>query len=135
MSLADDLLQARIEAESLMLNLCAARRPGTEFTDPDGVVVTPLVDVFTGPCKVQTTVAQAASPTAGGHKYTVENLQLHFPARASLQTGDVVEITQAVDVETGLPDLNLQGKVFRLVEMGRKTWPTASRWNVELVTA
>jgi len=135
MGLESDLLQARVEAEAIMLNLCTARRPGAEFTDPDGVVVTPLVDVFTGPCKVQTTVAQAASPTAGGHKYTVENLQLHFPARASLQTGDVVEIAQAVDVETGLPDLDIQGKVFRLVELARKTLRTANRWNVELVTA
>lgn len=135
MSLADDLLLARAAAEAIMPNLCTARRPGAEFTDPDGVVVTPLVDVYTGPCKVQTTVAQAGSPVAGGHKYTVENLQLHFPARASLRTGDVVEVTQAVDIETGLPDLDIQGKVFRLVELARGTWRTADRWNVELVTA
>ena len=139
MSLEADLLQGRVEAESIMLNGCVVRRPGIDFTDPDGVVVTPLVDVYptpaesaageVGKCKVQTTVAQAASPTAGGHRFTVENLQLHFPVRTSLQTGDVATITTA-----GL-DPSLVGLVFRLVELARGSQRTAARWNVELVTA
>lgn len=129
MSLADDLLQARVEAEAIMLNLCTARRPGIDYTDPDGIVVTPLTDVYSGICKVQTTVARAGGPVAGGHKYTVENLQLHFPALTTLQTGDVATITTA-----GL-DPSLVGKVFRLVELARGSQRTAARWNVELVTA
>lgn len=126
----DEVLQrGREAAESQMTNACTARRPGVPFTDPDGVVVTPLVDVYTGPCKVQTTVAQAAQPVAGGHKYTVENLQLHFPALTTLQTGDVATITTA-----GL-DPSLVGLTFRLVELARGSQRTAARWNVELVTA
>lgn len=129
MSLEDDVLQGRAEAEAIMLNNCIARRPGTDYTDPDGVVITPLTDVYAGKCRVQTTVAQAASPVAGGHKYTVENLQLHFPALTSLKTGDVVTITTE-----GL-DPSLVGLVFRLVELARGSQRTAARWNVELVTA
>lgn len=139
MALVDDIRAAlpglRAEAELLMESDCIASRPGEPFTDPDGIVVTPLVQVYAGKCKVQTTVAKAESPIAGGHAYTVENLQLHFPVSASLSTGDVAEVTVAVDFETGLPDPDIQGKTYRLVELVRGTWRTADRWNVELVTA
>jgi Family of unknown function (DUF6093) len=129
MSLVDDLLQGRVEAEAIMTNECIARRPGVDYTDPDGVVVTPLVDVYAGRCKVQTTVAQAATPVAGGHGFTVENLQLHVPVLTPLKTGDVATITTA-----GL-DPSLVGLTFRLVELARGSQRTAARWNVELVTA
>lgn len=139
MALVDDVRSAlpdlRDEAEAMMASECIASRPGEPFTDDDGIVTTPLIQVYAGACKVQTTQAQAASPVAGGHAFTVENLQIHFPVRASLKTGDSVQITIAVDFETGLPDLDIQGNVYRLVELARGTWRTADRWNVELVTA
>lgn len=139
MGLLEDVQSAlpllRAEAESLMLAECVTHRPGEPFTDADGVVVTPLVEVYAGKCKVQTTVAKAATPIAGGHVFLVENLQLHFPFDVSVGTGDVATITKAPDILTGLPDPDVLGKVFRLVELARGTIRTAKRWNVELVTA
>lgn len=129
MTLEADILQGRADAESLMWETSTVSRPGEPFTDPDGVVVTPLVEVYAGPCKVQTTVAQAASPVAGGHVFTVENLQLHFPVGSGLVTGDSALITASRMDESNV------GLVFRLVELARGSQRTAARWNVELVTA
>lgn len=123
------LLRGRAAAESQMTDACIISRPGEPFTDPDGIVVTPLVEVYSGKCKVQTTVAQAKSPVAGGHVFTVENLQLHLPVSTSLNTGDTAIITSS------LLDPTLIGLTFRLVELARGSQRTAARWNVELVTA
>lgn len=128
MSAFDATMAGRAEAEALMLTGVVVSRPGTPFTDADGVVVTPLAEVFAGFCKVQTTVAQAASPVAGGHSFTVENLQLHFPVSSSLRVDDVAVVVSSV------MDPDLVGLSFRIVEAARGTYRTADRWNVELVT-
>src|SRR6185312_14774068 len=113
-----------------MRDQCTAARPtGGLVTDPEtGVDEPQLAHVYPTPeqiaagnpgrCKVQTTVAQAASPDAGGHQFTVENLQLHFPVSAELRTGDQVTITESWDPQ-------LVGLVFRLVELARGTYRTA----------
>lgn len=133
-------LEGRAFAEEQMRDTCTAVRPTGGFvTDPEtGVDEPESVHVYPTPeqiaagnpgrCKVQTRVAQAASPDAGGHQFTVENLQLHFPVSAELQNGDQVTITESWDPQ-------LVGLVFRLVELARGTYRTADRWNVELVTA
>lgn len=130
MSAQELTLRARVAAEELMRDTCTAARPTGGFvTDPETGVDTPASEsVYAGRCKVQTTVAQAASPDAGGHQFTVENLQLHLPVSAELRTGDQVTITESWDPQ-------LVGLVFRLVELARGTYRTADRWNVELVTA
>lgn len=133
MSLADDVMNVlpflREQAEGLMFETGVASRPGESFTNEDGVVVTPSSVVYEGKCKLQTTVAQAANPVSVGHRFTVENLQLHFPVGAPVQTGDSVRLTASQ-----LDDSNV-GSVFRLVELARGSQRTAARWNVELVTA
>ena len=85
--------------------------------------------MYDGKCKLQSATAQAASPVAGGHVFTVENLQLHLPVATSLNTGDTATITAS------LLDPSLAGLTFRLVELARGSQRTAARWNVELVTA
>ena len=133
MSLADDVADIlpflREQAESLMFETAVASRPGEPFTDEDGVVITPSSVVYEGRCKLQTTVAQAASPVSAGHQFMVENLQLHFPVGAPVQTGDWAKLTASQ-----LDDSNV-GNAFRLVELARGSQRTAARWNVELVTA
>ena len=129
MSALDATLAGRVEAEAIMYDTCIASRPGEPFTDADGIVTTPIIELYAGKCKVQTTVAQAKSPVAGGHVFTVENLQLHLPVATSLNTGDTATITAS------LLDPSLVGLTFRLVELARGSQRTAARWNVELVTA
>ena len=140
MGIQEDTVAGQMQAELLMQDVCTGARPTGGFvTDPEtGVDEPEFVRVYPTPaqiaagnpgrCKVQTTVAQAASPDAGGHQFTVENLQLHFPVSAELQTGDQVTVTESWDPQ-------LVGLVFRLVELARGTYRTADRWNVELVTA
>lgn len=129
MSALDATMAGRVEAEAIMYDSCVVSRPGEPFTDADGIVTTPIIEVYAGKCKVQTTVAQAASPVAGGHVFTVENLQLHLPVATSLNTGDTATVTAS------LLDPTLIGLTFRLVELARGSQRTAARWNVELVTA
>jgi hypothetical protein len=124
-------LRGRRAAESLMLDACTVGRPtGVLVTDPETGVDTPeLLEVYSGACKVQSAIAQAASPEAGGHAFTVEQLALHVPVSSALKTGDVVTITAAA------MDPDLVGLKFRLVELARGSLRTADRWNVELGTA
>lgn len=129
MSAFDTTMRGREAAEAIMYDTCIASRPGEPVTDDDGIVTTPIIELYAGKCKVQTTVAQAASPVAGGHAFTVENLQLHLPVATSLNTGDTATITAS------LLDPSLVGLTFRLVELARGSQRTAARWNVELVTA
>lgn len=134
MSFADDILGAlpdlRDAAESLMLDSCIVRRAtGGQVTDPvTGVVSDEVITVHSGRCKVQSRTAVAAEPVAAGHKYTVEQLMIHFPVGVNCQLDDMVTVTAA-----GL-DASLVGLVFRLTELPRGTIRTANRWNVELVT-
>lgn len=129
MTLVDDVMAGRAEAEAIMYDSCITSRPGVPFTDDDGIVVTPLVVMYVGKCKLQSSVAQARSPVAGGHVFTVENLQVHFPVGSPLGTGDSVLFTASLMDETNV------GLTFRLVELARGSQKTAARWNVELVTA
>lgn len=120
-------LDGRAAAESLMTDTCTVHRPGLEVTDPNtGEVVPGLAEVYTGPCKVQSAIAQANDSEAGGHQYTVENLKIHFPVASSLRIDDVVTIDASV------LDADLVGLDFRLVDLARGTYRTADRWNVEL---
>ena len=130
MGAADLVLRGRAAAEALMVDECTAARPtGALVTDPGTGVDSPVSSVvYSGRCKVQSATAQAASPEAGGHAFTVEQLRLDFPASSSLRTGDVATITASE------LDPDLVGLAFRLVELARGTFRTADRWNVELVT-
>lgn len=123
------LERRRKAAVALMVNGGTARRIGSPVTDDDGVVTVPSIEVYSGPAKLQTTVAQADSPVSAGHQFLVDNLQLHFPVGAPLMVGDEFTIEQP-----GL-DPSLVGLTLRLVELARGSQRTAARWNVELVTA
>lgn len=131
MSAETVMLQGRIAAESLMSDTCLIERSTTEeITDPiTGVVTFPVVEVYSGVCKLQGRQSQASEPSAGGHVFTVEQLMVHLPVSAQSVTGDrVTVLSSAMD-----PDL--VGLKLRLTELARGTYRTADRWNVELVTA
>jgi hypothetical protein len=135
MSAVVAVLRGRVAAAALMLDTCTVRRPtGALVTDPETGVDTPeMLPVYpigdtAGICKVQSAIAQAGSPVAGGHMFTVEQLELHLPVSSSLRAGDVATITAAA------LDPDLVGLKFRLVELARGSLRTADRWNVELVT-
>ena len=122
-------LRGRVAAEALMIDSCLVERSTGEVTDPvTGVVSEGWETVYTGVCKVQGRQAQAASPVAGGHAFTVEQLMIHLPVSAQSRLDDRVTIV------TATMDPDLVGATFRLTELARGTYRTAYRWNVEAVT-
>jgi len=134
MSLVDDVLATlpgmRAAAESLMLDTCVVHRPGEPITDSDGNVTPSLTLLYTGPCKIQQTLAQSSNPVAGGHQYTVQDTRWDTPVGVGpFAVDDVVTITDAV------LDPQLTGKVYRVSEEFHKTGATAQRTRVEEVVA
>jgi len=135
MSLADDVLgvlpDLQAAAESLMIDECVLeRQTGETVTDPiTGAVTEEWATVYAGKFKLTGRVAQAATPEAGGHAFTVEQLMVHLPVSTASATGDRVTI-----LATTLDPL-LVGLQVRLTELARGAIRTAYRWNVELVTA
>ena len=130
MSVVDLVLRGRIAAESLMLDTCTVHRPGDPVTDVDGNVTPSLVLLYTGPCKIQQTLAQSSNPEAGGHQYTVQDTRWDTPVAAGVfAVDDVVTIVEAV------LDPQLTGRVFRVTDPFHKTGATAQRTRVEAVAA
>lgn len=129
MSAVDAVRAGRVEAEALMLDSCTVHRPGEPVTDPASGVVTPSSSlVYEGKCKIQQTIAVASNPTAGGHKYTVQDTRWDTPVSAGpFQLDDVVTVTAAV------LDPFLAGRVFRVAELFHKSAATAQRTRVEEV--
>lgn len=114
-----------------MIDACTITRPGATVTDPNtgDVTNTPTV-VYAGRCKVQQTISQASSPTAGGHQFTVLDSRVDVPVLAGpLKVDDVVTVT------TSVLDPQLVGSVFRVVELFHKSMATAQRTRVEQVVA
>lgn len=130
MSALDAVLAGRVVAESLMLDSCVVHRPGEPVTDADGNVTPSLTLLYTGPCKIQQTLAQSSNPVAGGHRYTVPDTRWDTPVLSvPFEVDDVVTITDAV------LDPQLTGKVYRVTEPFHKTGATAQRTRVEEVVA
>lgn len=139
------IAEGRRVAEALMKDVVVISRPGEPVTDPDtGVVSTSLVDVYSGRCKVQQTIAQSSSPNAGGHQFTVQSARLDIPvAVAGVQVGDVA-VASFLDTAT-YPDGSFPGDsvypaavremTFRVVELFEKSYATAQRLRVEQVVA
>lgn len=131
MSLDDLLLRRRAAAERRMRDICIIERPGELVTDPETGVVTPgYTPVYSGPCKIQQTIAQSATPQAGEHQFTVQDSALHIPVGAGpVAVDDVATITAAA------MNPALLGNVYRVSETFEKSQPTAQRLRIEEVTA
>lgn len=130
MSAADAVLAGRLEAQALMLDTCTVHRPGEPITDEDGNVTQDPTLLYTGPCKIQQTLAQSSNPEAGGHQFTVQDTRWDTPVAAGpFEVNDVVTITEAI------LDPQLTGNVYRVDEPFHKSGATAQRTRVKQVTA
>lgn len=114
-----------------MLDSCTVTRQTGVYTDPGTGNVTPTyVQVYSGPCKIQQTIAQSSSPEAGGHKFTVLGMRLDLPvAVGPVAIDDVVTLTASV------LDSQLVGRVYRVTEIFHKSMATAQRTRIEEVVA
>lgn len=130
MSAVEAVLAGRAAAESLMLDTCTVHRPGVPVTDADGNVSPSMVLLYTGPCKIQQTLAQSSNPVAGGHRFTVQDTRWDTPVAAG-----VFEVNDVVTVVGAVLDPQLVGKVYRVSEEFHKTSATAQRTRVEEISA
>lgn len=138
------MLRGRVAAEAIMKDVVIVSRPGAAVTDPDtGEVTASLTLVYSGPCKVQRTVAQSSNPTAGGHSFTVQSARLDLPVSVTgVRVGDLA-VASFLDTAT-YPDGSFPGEdvypaavhevTFRVVELFEKSYATAQRLRVEQVT-
>ena len=120
----------RAEAESLMTDAGTAKRPtgeGTVFQG--GVDVEDTDDLFSSPCKVQTSGLAVREVEVGGRSSTVTRTELHLPVSTDpLTAGDLFEITSV-----GSFSSVSVGRVFRVLGPVEKSWPTARRYDVEAI--
>jgi hypothetical protein len=143
-SAANATLRGRLAAEALMKDSVTISRPGSAVTDPaTGNVAAGLTLVYAGKCKVQQTISQSSTPTAGGHSFTVQTARLDLPVSANgVQVGDVA-VASFLDTAT-YPDGTFPGADvypaaihearFRVIELFEKSYATAQRLRVEQVT-
>lgn len=131
MSAADVLLQGRREAERLFIDRARVERPDGESTDPEsGLVIPTLTPIETSvACKVQSVQAQASVSNVGEEQFTVEQLVWQAPfGSGPYQVGDVITYLEAP------LDPVMVGSVYRITELARKSYKTAQRFNVEVIT-
>ena len=109
-----------------MVDECTIRRLAGKVTDPDTGASVPSYDVlYTGKCKVQNAMAQAARTDAGEDYLLLLRLEVHLPMSvAGLKAGDEIVITAAAH------DSDLPGRIFRIHDLAHKTYATARRVGV-----
>lgn len=114
-----------------MVDACVIRRRTGAVTDPDtGASAPTYTTLYTGPCRVQSALAQAARADPGEDFVLLLRLELHVPMSVvGLQVGDEATITAAAH------DPDLAGRVFRIRDLAHKTHSTARRVGVIEKTA
>ena len=127
----ESILEARADAESLMIDSCRITRPGEVVTDPNtGKDTRSQTPVYEGKCRVQQTVSQSSSSEAGGHLFSVQDSGVHIPVGAGpVQSGDMV-LMLVVRM-----DPSLENTVFRVTDIAQKSLASAQRLRVEEVTS
>lgn len=125
MSLDDFLARGRAAAESLMVDACTIRRQTDEDTDEFGNIIPSWVYLYSGKCRVQQPVAQAAEEMAGQARLLMVRLEVQLPMSvAGLEPEDEVFITASVN------DPDLPGRVFTIRDLAHGTHKTARRIGV-----
>lgn len=131
MSRARVLAQGRRAAEDGMADTCVIRRVTGRTTDPDTGASTPTyATLYDGPCKIQSTKAEAGRQETGEDFLLLLRLELHLPMSVTgLDVGDEATITASAY------DPDLPGRTFKIHDLMHKTWATARRYGVIEKTA
>lgn len=125
-----ELDELRADAESLMVDTIAFRRPGATTTDADGLQVRGHTALFTTKCEVtgrgQGEVA-GRTVRIGEVEHVVLEGGINIPVTGGeLRDGDEGVIT-AIGPDT---DQTVLGNVYRVVGFGGRTWATKRRLDV-----
>lgn len=125
MSRASVLARAQAAALAGMADACTIRRVTGKTTDPDsGVVTLTYATVYTGQCRMQQSIAQAAQHDAGEDYTLLVRFELQLPVSVTgLRVSDEVTITAS-------QDLDLVDRVFLVRDLFHKTDASARRVGV-----
>lgn len=127
MSRESVLARGRFAAELGMVDACTIRRVTGVATDQTTGVRTPTYlspDPYTGKCRVQQALAQAAQHDAGEDFLLLLRLEVQLPMSVTgLEVNDQVTITASRDAD-------LVGRVFLVRDLFHKTDATARRIQV-----
>lgn len=132
----EDILEARADAEELMVDSCTVVRPSKKkVTDPTtGKVTAPAQSIYPGPggdgrCRAKQGGTQSTSTTSGEHRFSAQGAEIHFPFDAGpMQVGDVVTITSSRFTPS------LVGKVLTVQETMTHSLASAYRVRVKELT-
>lgn len=130
MSRASLLARGRVAAELGMVDTCTIRRKtGTTLDDFSGETTTTWDDLYTGKCRVQQRIAEAAIQDPGEDYRLQLRMILQLPITVvGLEVGDEITITASRD-----PDL--VDRVLTVRDLMHKTDATARRVGVTEGTA
>lgn len=127
MSAASVTLRGRQAAERNMTDSCRVERAASKpTTDPvTGRVARSSSEVYTGKCRLQQSLAQAATKEAGEHVFTEQGIRWDTPVGSGpFKVGDMVIMTSSE------LDSQLVGNVYRVEELFNKSQATAQRCRV-----
>lgn len=120
------LARGRAAAEAGMVDACTIRRVSGSSTDQStGVPARTYADIYSGKCRVQQSLAQAAQHDAGEDYMLLLRLQVQLPMSV---TG--IEVNDEVTVTASANDADLVGRVFLVRDLFHKTEATARRVGV-----
>lgn len=125
MSRASALVRAQAAALAGMADACTIRRVTGKTTDPNSAQVTPTyATLYTGQCRVQQSIAQAAQHDAGEDYTLLVRFELQLPVSVTgLRVSDEVTITASRDAD-------LVGRVFLIRDLFHKTDESSRRVGV-----
>lgn len=127
MSRAALLARAQAAAEAGMADTCTIRRRTGETTSSTSGVITPTYlspDPYSGKCRMQQSIAQAAQHDAGEDYTLLVRFELQLPMTVTgLEVGDEVTITASQDAD-------LTGRTFLIRDLFHKTNASARRVGV-----
>jgi hypothetical protein len=126
MSRALAFARGRTAAELGMVDACTIRRESGGSTDQTTGVHTPTWSaLYTGKCRVQQALAQAAQHDAGEDYLLMLRLEVQLPMSV---TG--LEVNDELTITTSAHDGDLVGRVFLVRDLFHKTEATARRIQV-----
>lgn len=130
MSAQTVLLRGRAAAIALMVDACTIQHQTGSSTNTTTGAVTPTYStVYTGPCKVQGAMSAGGQDIAEAHLAVLRPF-VHVPITVTgVVEGDVVTITASVN------DVELVGRVFRVLGPDHKSFATARRLQCIEVTS
>jgi len=125
MSRASVLARAQAAAEAGMADACVIKRvTGTSTSTTSGVITPTYSTLYTGKCRIQQSLAQAAQHDAGEDYILLVRFELQLPVSVTgLRVSDEVTITASRDAD-------LVNRVFLIRDLFHKTDASSRRVGV-----